>query len=146
MRGIGTDSIGNLWVANSGYPSQVGGGTDLRHFDTELNMDCQMLGLAFVQSMDADPLDPRQIYSSGEHYEVDYNTPAGNLQAHWKYKAQTLDPFKYPDDPRLVNSLESTFIRYIDGKNFMYLTNMYSEFCVSIVLMAKSQFPALSFL
>ncbi len=131
MRGIGTDSVGNLWVANCGYPSQVGGGTDLRHFDTELNMDCQMLGLAFVQSMDVDPFDPTQIYSSGEHYEIDYNIPAGDLQAHWQYKAQTLDPFKYPDDPRLVNSLETTFIKYIDGKKFMFLTNMYSEFlCV----------------
>jgi len=131
IRGLGTDSIGNLWVGSCGYPSQVGGGTDLRHFDTSLNMDCQMLGLAFVQSMDADPLDPTQIYTSGEHLEVNYNVPAGDLQAHWKYKAQTLDPFKYPDDPRLVNSLESTFIRYIDGKKFMFLTNMYSEFlCV----------------
>jgi hypothetical protein len=131
IRGMGTDSIGNLWVANSGFPSQVGGGTDLRHFDTNLNMDCQMLGLAFVQSMDADPLNPTHIYSSGERYEMNYNVPAGNLQAHWAYAAQTLDPFKYPDDPRLDNALESTFIRYIDGKKFMYLTNMYSEFlCV----------------
>jgi len=131
IRGLGTDSLGNLWVGSCGYPSQVGGGTDLRHFDTSLQMDCQMLGLAFVQSMDADPLDPTQIYSSGEHYEVDYSVPAGDLQTHWKYKAQTLDPFKYPDDPRLVNALESTYIRYIDGKKFMFLTNMYSEFlCV----------------
>ena len=131
IRGIGTDSIGNLWVANSGFPSQVGGGTDLRHFDTNLNMDCQMLGLAFVQSMDADPLNPTHIYSSGERYEINYDVPAGDLQAHWKYAAQTLDPFKYPDDPRILNSLESTFIRYIDGKKFMFLTNMYSEFiCV----------------
>jgi len=131
IRGIGTDAVGNLWVGSCGYPSQVGGGTDLRHFDTNRQMDCQMLGLAFVQSMDADPLDPTQIYSSGERYEVDYNVPAGDLQAHWKYKAQTLDPFRYPDDPRLVNSLESTYIRYIDGKKFMFLTNMYSEFlCV----------------
>jgi len=131
IRGIGTDSIGNLWVANSGFPSQVGGGTDLRHFDTNLNMDCQLLGLAFVQSMDADPLNPTHIYSSGERYEVDYDAPAGDLQAHWKYAAQTLDPFKYPDDPRLLTSLESTFIRYIDGKRFMFLTNMYTEFvCV----------------
>jgi hypothetical protein len=130
IRGIGTDSVGNLWVANSGFPSQVGGGTDLRHFDTNLNMDCQMLGLAFVQSMDADPLNPTHIYSSGERYEMDYNVPAGDLQAHWKYAAQTLDPFRYPDDPRLDNSLESTFIRYIDGKKFMFLTNMYSEFLV----------------
>jgi hypothetical protein len=131
IRGIGTDSVGSLWVASCGFPSQVGGGTDLRHFDANLNMDCQMLGLAFVQSMDADPLNPTHIYSSGERYEIDYNAPAGNLQAHWKYKAQTLDPFKYPDDPRIVNSLESTFIRYIDGKKFMFLTNMYSEFiCV----------------
>lgn len=131
IRGIGTDSVGNLWVANCGYPSQVGGGTDLRHFDTNLNMDCQMLGLAFVQSMDADPLNPTHIYSSGERYEIDYEAPAGDLQAHWKYAAQTLDPFKYPDDPRILNSLESTFIRYIDGKKFMFLTNMYTEFvCV----------------
>jgi hypothetical protein len=131
MRGIGTDATGNMWVANCGFPTQVGGGTDLRHFDTHLNMDCQMLGLAFVQSMSADPLDPTQIYSSGEHYEVNYNVPAADLQAHWKYKAQTLDPFKYPDDPRLVNALESTYIRYIDGKKFMFLTNMYAEFlCV----------------
>lgn len=131
IRGIGTDSIGNLWVANSGFPSQVGGGTDLRHFDTNLNMDCQLLGLAFVQSMDADPLNPTHIYSSGERYEIDYDAPVGDLQAHWKYAAQTLDPFTYPDDPRILNSLESTFIRYIDGKKFMFLTNMYTEFvCV----------------
>lgn len=128
IRGIGTDSVGNLWVANCGFPSQVGGGTDLRHFDSLLQMDCQMLDLNFVVSMDADPKDPTQIYSSGEHLEIDYNVPAGDLQAHWKYKAQTLDPFKYPDDPRLVNSLESTFIRYIEGEKYMFLTNMYSEF------------------
>jgi hypothetical protein len=131
IRGIGTDSVGNLWVANSGFPSQVGGGTDLRHFDTLLQMNCQMLDLNFVVSMDADPNDPTQIYSSGEHLQIDYDLPAGDLQAHWKYKAQTLDPFKYPDDPRLVNSLESTFIRYIDGKKFMFLTNMYSEFLIA---------------
>ncbi len=131
IRGIGTDSVGNLWIANCGYPSQVGGGTDLRHFDTNLNMDCQMLGLAFVQSMDVDPLNPTHIYSSGERFEIDYDAPVGNLQAHWKYAAQTLDPFKYPDDPRILNSLESIFIRYIDGKKFMFLTNMYTEFvCV----------------
>jgi len=130
IRGLGTDAEGNLWVAQCGFPTQVGGGTDLRRFNTSLEMDCQMLDLNFVASMDADPFDPTQIYSSGERLEIDYNTPAGDLQAHWKYKAQTLDPFKYPDDPRLLNSLESTFIRYIDGKKFMFLTNMYSEFLI----------------
>lgn len=130
IRGLGTDSVGNLWVGQCGFPSQVGGGTDLRHFNTSLEMDCQMLDLNFVASMDADPMDPTQIYSSGEHLEIDYNAPVGDLQAHWKYKAQTLDPFKYPDDPRIQNSLESTFIRYIDGKKFMFLTNMYSEFLI----------------
>jgi len=86
-----------------------------------------MLGLSFLQSMDADPMDPTQIYSSGEHYQIDYNIPAGDLQAHWKYKAQTIDPFKYPDDPRLRYNLESQIIRYIDGKKFMFLTTMYVE-------------------
>lgn len=127
IRGLGTDSIGNLWVAQCGFPSQVGGGTDLRHYNTSLEMDCQLLDLNFIISMDIDPTDPTQIYSGGEHLEIDYAKPAGDLQAHWKYIAQTLDPFKYPDDPRLNNSLESTFIRYINGKKFMFLVTMYAE-------------------
>jgi hypothetical protein len=130
IRGLGTDSLGNLWVGSCGFPSQVGGGLDLRHFNTSLEMDCQMLDLNFVASMDADPTDPTQIYSHEEHHEIDYNAVAGDFQSHWKYKSVTIDPFTYPDDPRITISLESVFMRYIDGKKYMFLTDMYQQFII----------------
>lgn len=130
IRGLGTDVVGNLWVASCGFPSQAGGGTDLRHFNTSGQMDCQMLDLNFVASMDADPTDPTQFYSHEEHLELDYDAIPGDLQAHWKYKAVTIDPFTYPDDPRITISLESTFIRYVNGKKYMYLTDMYQQFLI----------------
>jgi len=52
------------------------------------------------------------------------------LQAHWKYKAVTLDPFTYPDDPRNTISIESVFMRYIDGKKYMFMTDMYQQFLI----------------
>jgi hypothetical protein len=145
IRGLGTDVVGNLWVASCGFPSQAGGGTDLRHFNTSGQMDCQMLDLNFVASMDADPTDPAQIYSHEEHLELDYNAIPGDLQAHWKYKAVTLDPFSYPDDPRITISLESTFIRYIDGKKYMFLTDMYQQFLIGYRFEGEIAIPAVFF-
>jgi hypothetical protein len=145
IRGLGTDSKGNLWVASCGFPSQVGGGTDLRHFDTLMQMDCQLLDLNFVASMDADPTDPTQIYSHEEHHELDYYAIPGDLQSHWNYKAVTIDPFTYPDDPRITISLESVFMRYIDGKKYMFLTDMYQQFLIVYRFEGEIAIPAAFF-
>jgi len=84
IRGLGTDVAGNFWVASCGFPSQAGGGTDLRHFNTAGQMDCQLLDLNFVASMDVDPTDPTQFYSHEEHLELDYTAIPTDLRANWK--------------------------------------------------------------
>ena len=122
IRGLGTDKSGNLWVGNCSFPSQSGG-TDLRKFTPDGIMACQLMDLMFVQQMDFDPANVNDIYSSQERLSVDY-TQTGK----WKYEATTIDPFKYPDDPRLVLPLEVSWVRRINGKKYMFQTNMYSEY------------------
>jgi hypothetical protein len=122
IRGLGTDSIGNLWVACSGFPSQAGG-TDLRHYDTLGNMNCNLMGLIFVQSSDADPASPGDVYLNNERTHVNYDGAPGD----WSFTSETINPFQYPDDPRLMMTMESTWMRRINGQKYMFQTNMYAE-------------------
>ncbi|MHA4806875.1 Ig-like domain-containing protein [Flavitalea flava] len=123
IRGMGTDSLGNLWVANSGFPSQAGG-TDLRHFDSLGNMNCNLKGLIFVQSADADPGAQTDVYLNNERTHVNYDGAPGD----WTFTSESINPFKYPDDPRLSMSMETTWMRRINGQKYMFQLNMYAEF------------------
>ncbi len=125
IRGLGTDSLGNIWVGNSGWPMQQSG-TDLRKFAPDGTPLCNLLAKIFVKSGDADPDSVDQIYLTYEHMSVDYDGPTPGK---WIYKATTMDPFKYPDDFRVGgSSLETTMVRRINGKKYLFLTNMYAEF------------------
>jgi hypothetical protein len=141
IRGLGMDAAGNLYVGNSGYMSQCGGGTDIRVFNPQKQMICNLLGLCFVNSADFDPAsDGNDIYMNNEHITMDYTQPAGK---NWTYHASTIDPFSYPDDPRLLTSLECAFIRRIEGRKIMFLTNMYSEFLVGYRFEGEIAVPCL---
>ncbi|CCH66193.1 FIG00877330: hypothetical protein [Richelia intracellularis HH01] len=121
LSGLGVDLKGNVYV-NSG----LHGGTDLRKFSPSGKLQWQLLGLHFIDNVDINPLtDGLDVFAKQEHFHMDYSKPVGKQ---WKYQAYTLNPFKYPQDPRLHTSPTSVFFRIIQGKPFMFLTDMYNSF------------------
>ncbi|MEH2401774.1 hypothetical protein [Nostoc sp.] len=123
LTGVGTDTSGNIYINSDGFNKS---GTDLRKFSPSGKLIWRSLGLIFVDNADADPkTDGVDLFTKQEHYLMDYSKPAGKQ---WTYKAYTLNGFKYPQDPRLHTSPDGTFVRRIQGKPFLYLTDMYSSF------------------
>lgn len=131
LRGIGIDSSENIYVGTTGMPMQVGGGTDIRVFATrdslkrplkDTTLLWQVQGLAFVNTADADPdSNGTSVYKNSMRFHMDLSQAPGKS---WKLAAATVSPFQYPDDPRLSNSLESVFVRRINGVLYLYLTDM----------------------
>lgn len=130
-RGLGVDSSGNIYVGTTGMPMQVGGGTDIRVYNAgDSSLRWQVQGLSFVNSGDADPTsEGTSVHLNSERYEMDLAKVPGKS---WKMVGATIDPFRYPDDPRLTNSMESVFSRRIEGKEFLYLTDMYNSFAAVV--------------
>ena len=127
IRGVGVDSQGNVYVGNTGIPMQTMGGTDIRAFSgKDSSFLWQVQGLSFTNSADADPASSgRDVYLNAKRFEMDYTKAPGSS---WKLSAVTLDPFRYPGDPRIVTPMESVWIRRIQGKKFQYHTNMVGGF------------------
>lgn len=128
IRGLGVDSAGRLFVGCTGMPMQVGGGTDIRCFSGSGPNDTlvwQVLGLAFVNTLDADPdSGGTSLQKNATRFHMDWTKPPGKS---WSFASVTVDPFRYPDDPRLVHSLESVWFRRIEGKRFLFQDDMYGN-------------------
>jgi hypothetical protein len=127
IRGLGVDSQGNVYVGNTGIPEQTMGGTDIRVFSgTDSSLLWQVQGLSFVNDADADPSSNGQdLYLNAKRFRMDYGQAPGKS---WKLAGVTLDPFRFPNDPRLTNPMESVWERRIGGKRFQYHTNMVGGF------------------
>jgi len=123
ITGVGADAAGNIYVNSNGFNNS---GTDLRKFAPSGKQLWNLHGLLFVDNADTDPKsDGVEVFTKHEHFLIDYSQPTGKQ---WTYKAYTLNPFKYPQDPRLHTSPDATFVRRIKGKPFLFLTDMYSSF------------------
>jgi hypothetical protein len=123
ITGVGTDASGNFYINSNGFNKS---GTDLRKFSPSGKLLWRSLGLIFVDNADADPkTDGLDLFTKQEHYQMDYSKPAGKQ---WTYKDYTLNAVKYPQDPRLHTSPDATFVRRIQGKPFLFITDMYSSF------------------
>ena len=116
----GTDSLDNLHVVTDRE------GAIVRRFDKNRNLLWQKYGLGFVDMADADPYNENDIYSCEERYSMDYSKENGQEQT---FKAYTFNYEKYPHDARGNTSLDGgVWIRRINGKKFMFVGHMYSQF------------------
>ncbi len=124
--GVGADSSGNIYVACSAGPD--GGGVVLEKYDSLGNRLWNKIGLEFVDGADTAPSSETDLYTKDKHFVMDYSKTTAGTEA--TYKGYTLNPFKYPNDPRLHDIQQhqaSPMIREMDGRRFLFISNMYGD-------------------
>lgn len=129
---VGVDNNGNIYVASNGPKAWWGAvasgtGTELRKFDSAGNLVWERYGLEYVDCADVLPSsDGTVVYTKEAKYVLDLSQPTGQQ---WTYKAMTVDPFAYPNDPRLKTPKSGgVFMREFNGQKFLYVTDMVSEY------------------
>ena len=120
---IGCDAKGNLFVAHDGQTG--GGGTVLESYTLTGQLNWRLFGLEFVDMADVDPLSDTDVFTKEERFTMDYTKPAGQQ---WAYRAYTVHPFKYPQDPRLHIWSAGAWVRRIFGSPVLFVNDMNGEY------------------
>lgn len=121
-RGVGFGDKGEIIVGTSGIPGQIQGGTDVRAFDSNRKFLWDVKAI-FMHAPDIDPTsNGTQIYTAAQRFEMDYSKAPGKS---WRQAAVTLDPFRFPGDPRLMNAYGIAFIRVVNDQRFLFVSDMY---------------------
>lgn len=118
-RGIGADAAGNLYVANSGGTG--GGSTVLESYAPDGSLRWRRCGQFFVDLADLDTQAERDVYSKEERFALDLAKPAGQQAV---YAAYTVNPWKYPDDPRLHIWSANAWFQRVRGVPLLFVSNM----------------------
>ncbi|HAJ58785.1 MAG TPA: hypothetical protein DCP31_05585 [Cyanobacteria bacterium UBA8543] len=127
LSGVGADQARNIYVAQNGFNNSASG-CSISKFSADLNrLEWQLFGLEFMDCADVDPIsDGIDVYTKHEHFVMDWSKPPGQQ---WTYKGFTIDPFRYPQDPRLAANpaITTVFVRRIQGKLFLFVTDMFAR-------------------
>ena len=122
--GIGTDDAGHIYVASDGQTG--GGGAVLECYNQSGGkLQWRRFGLLFVDCPGANPRRPEEIYTKEEHFTTDYTRPPGQ---DWQYRGYTVNPAKYPDDPRLHLGPTNARVEILGGRPFLFVTDMTGEY------------------
>ena len=120
---IGCDAKGNLFVAHDGQTG--GGGTVLESYTLTGQLNWRLFGLEFVDMADVDPASDTDVFTKEERFTMDYAKPPGQQ---WAYRAYTVHPFKYPQDPRLHIWSAGAWVRRIFGSPVLFVNDMNGEY------------------
>jgi hypothetical protein len=118
-RGVGCDAAGNLYVASGGGTG--GGGTVLESYAPDGALRWRRCGLFFVDLPDLGAADGTVVWSKEERFTLDLAKPAG-IQA--GYAAYTVNPWKYPDDPRIHIWSANAWFLTVRGRPLLFVSNM----------------------
>jgi hypothetical protein len=118
-RGVGCDAAGNLYVANSGGTG--GGSTVLESYAPDGALRWRRCGQFFVDLPDLGADDECSLYSKEERFAFDPAKPAGQQAA---YAAYTVNPWTYPDDPRLHIWSANAWMLRLGGAPLLFVSNM----------------------
>jgi len=111
ITGIACGDDGSLYVGCWDY------GGKIWKFDAKRQLVWVRQGTEFVNCADADPGEDTSVYSTGHRYVIDYDKPPGE---NWRDVAITLDPVRYPDDPRLHDANMAMRMLRIGGQKLMF--------------------------
>jgi hypothetical protein len=120
------DDMDNVYVGCN----TTAGGTVLRSFSPDgKRLRWELLGLEFVDTAAAAPgSDGTDVYTTEGRYTLDWRKAAPGTQATWR--AHTLDPFRFPDDPRLSEGhhmMCAPLVRVLGGKRFLVVRGMFQH-------------------
>ena len=139
--GAGMDANGSLYVVSGGGRAEQGGlvragGTNMVKLSRASNgaaweLQWQRLGLTFTDMAGLDPVDPAHMYSRNYKFRTNFSAPLGQ-GSFFTAQAYTLDPFRYPDDPRLhLDPTEMTVRNIQSGASstkLMFGWDMYASY------------------
>ncbi|OTP70482.1 hypothetical protein PAMC26510_25380 [Caballeronia sordidicola] len=131
LTGVGADAAGNIYVSTNGIGVRQGStgaglGATLESYAPDGKQLWEVQGLLFVDGAWMDPSRPNSVYTGNKRFELDLSKPVGQ---EWKYAGFLSGRFKYPEDPSFsVDDWPGQPIaRKLDGRTFLYLTDMYSD-------------------
>jgi hypothetical protein len=135
LTGVASDPRGNVYVSMNGagprdftLGNSVGNGAVIESYAPSGRRNWSVEGLLFVDGADVDPDHPDSVYTGTKHFTLDLSRDVGQ---DWSYAGFTLDRFRFPYDPMLhlnQGTRGTPMMRRIDGKLFMYLTDMESNY------------------
>ena len=120
---LGVDGQGNVYVASGG--ATAGGSTVLECYASTGQCRWRRLGLEFIDLADIDPASQPDVFTKEEHFIMDWTKSAGH---EWMYRGYTVNPFKYPHDPRLHLPSTHVWMRRLAGRPFLFASDMTGEF------------------
>jgi hypothetical protein len=130
---VGFDSSGEMYVVNGGppVPGSAGDCTVVEKFASNsiaAGLEWERTSTTYLDLVSADPNNPSIAYSKFFSYSLNFNTttPGGEFTI----TGTLVNPFAYPDDPRLVlddpltnpqgdNVSHGPVLTEIDGSNFL---------------------------
>ena len=117
-KGIGIDQEGNIYVAQDAWSSVAGGGTIIQSYQPNGELRWQINALEFMSGLDIDPKTEQWIYSKERLYRFDASKQPGNTTT---YSATTLDPTKFPEDPRLQYHFTGVHLHHINDRPLLFM-------------------------
>lgn len=131
LTGVGVDAAGNVYVSTNGIGVRhdtigAGLGATLESYAPDGRRLWQVQGLLFVDGAWIDPSRPNSVYTGNKRFELDLSKPPGE---EWKYAGFLSGRFRYPDDPVFHTDQwpGMPIARKLDGRTFLYLTDMYAD-------------------
>jgi hypothetical protein len=124
---VATDAFGNLFV--NSRTGSWDGNTRFEKYSSSGQLQWRRIALSFVDSASANPKNDRDMYLKTSRVLIDYDRPKGEQDTFWRYYAHTMNPHKYPDDPRWFANLvwpehkpTRTQVFYANGQKFLFVT------------------------
>jgi len=125
--GIGADTSGNIYVANTGLLNGASRGAQIQSYKEDGTLNWTLNGLIFTANADVDRTSETDVYTFDRHLKMDYSKITPGTE--WSYKGYTLNSFKYPEDARMQDIFfTSALVRNIQGNRILYTSDMYGGF------------------
>lgn len=123
-RGVGVDRQGNIYIANQFVSG--GRGTILESYNEKTGKrNWKREGLIFTATADFDRQNSDFVYSPEKIHRIYLHRKGSRAD---ELMACTADPFSFPQDQRCIKGgpfITSTFKRTIQGKDFLFVSDMY---------------------
>lgn len=121
--GVGADAQGNVYVASGPYAKTHGGTAVIESYAPDGHLNWRVLSTEWLDTVGFDQASDGQVLFGSKHRYA-WN-PEAKPGEGWQVKALTLNPDRFPDDPRLESGARGgVWHRMLKGKPFLFMPDM----------------------